>query len=211
MEISGQRISLPRNFLFLNRLPARFEILVIAKGATLPKGTAFEVEIQGQRLVLQSKIELKAGARYDLEKISALEFKILAEKGDDSREKTDAGLRTEPQRKQTNAESTGFFIPDTKTTAQDLLALKVLADSGRRVSANGDKYLFSLESEVDLSGVFVPQTPGRYRLFVSGHGIQKDDLEKLSESLSALGIDGVRHVTPAVLARISAGAVDIRT
>ncbi len=211
MEISGQRISLPRNFLFLNRLPARFEILVIAKGATLPKGTAFELEIQGQRLVLQSKIELKVGARYDLEKISALEFKILAEKGDIPREKTADELRTDPPRKNPGTDSPAVFIPDAKTTAQDLMALKVLADSGRHVSANGDKYLFSLESEIDLSGVFVPQTPGRYRLFVSGHAIQKADLENLAESLSGLGIDGVRHVTPAVLARISAGAVDIRT
>lgn len=211
MEISGQRLSIPRNFFFLNRLPARFEILVVGKGAQMPKGTAFELEILGQRLVLQSKIELKVGARYELEKISAMEFKILAEKNDESREKPATETHSEPARKSEAEAAQSFLQGGAAFSAADLLALKVLADSGRAVTASGEKYVFQLASEFDTSGVFVPLSAGRYRLFVGGQKLQKHDLEVLSEMLSPLGVESIRHVDAAVLARIAAGAVDIRT
>lgn len=209
MEISGQRLSIPRNFFFLNRLPARFEILVVGKGAQMPKGTAFELEILGQRLVLQSKIDLKVGARYELEKISAMEFKILAEKNEESRERPATETRSEAARKSETIQAETFFRGDGAFPPADLLALKVLADSGRSVSRENGKYLFNLATEFDTSGVFVPASPGRYRLFVSGQKLAKNDIDNLAALLAPLGVESIRHVNAGVLARLAAGAVDI--
>ena len=80
MEISGQRLFFPPNFRFFQRLPARFEILVIARGANRQGNTVFEVEIAGQRLALPSRVPLLPGRRYELEKITELEFRIVREK-----------------------------------------------------------------------------------------------------------------------------------
>lgn len=211
MEISGQRLSIPRNFFFLNRLPARFEILVVAKGATLARGTAFELEIQGQRLVLHSKIDLKVGARYDLEKISALEFKIVSEKPEETRPQAPAPLPAEGRNKDSTGEALGFFMPESRAVYSDLLALKVLADSGREIERKADKYLFSLASEFAVSGVFVPLAAGKYTLFVTGSGAQGEALQKFGELLNEFGVQNIRYVSEAVLQRISAGAVDLQS
>lgn len=211
MEISGQRLSIPRNFLFLNRLPARFEILVVARGAQVPKGTAFELEIQGQRLVLHSKIDLKVGARYDLEKISAFEFRILNEKAEEKRESLPVEVNNPRREKISEADAAQILQPESTAAYADLLALRVLEDSGGHLAAEADKYLFTLEAEVGLRGVFVQQGPGRYTLFVTGSGATARAVADLTEFLSPLGIGNIRAVSPAVLDRISAGAVDIRS
>lgn len=211
MEISGQRLSIPRNFLFLHRLPARFEILVVARGAQMPKGTAFELEIQGQRLVLHSKIDLKVGARYELEKVSAFEFRILNEKAEEKREALPAEAKNPLREKISEADAAQILRPETAAAFADLLALRVFEDSGGQLSAEADKYVFTMEAEAGMRGVFVPQGPGRFTLFVSGAGATARAVTDLTDILSPLGIGNIRSVTPAVLERISAGAVDIRT
>jgi hypothetical protein len=212
MEISGQRLSIPRNFFFLNRLPARFEILVVAKGAPLAKDTAFELEIQGQRLVINSKIDLKVGARYELEKISALEFKIVGEKAEEQKAAAAASLPPEKILKNdTGEEALGFFMPESRAAYTDLLALKVLADSGRDILQKSDKYLFNLASEFAVSGVFVPKAAGKYTLFLSGSGAHPGAIQEFGDMLAGFGVQNIRYVSAAVLERISAGAVDLQS
>ena len=211
MEISGQRLSIPRNFFFLNRLPARFEILVVARGANTPKGTAFELEIYGQRLMLHSKVDLKVGARYELEKASALEFKILSEKTEEIKEQSAPELPVSREKNTRETDAAGFFLPQVGTAYSDLLALRVLADAGKKIEAANSKYLFNFNAEIPLSGVFVPVATGQFNLFLSGQGIQGEHIDALAGLLAPLGIQNVRSVSPAILERISAGAVDIQS
>lgn len=210
MEIRGQSLSIPRNFFFLNRLPARFEILVVGRGVTSAKGTAFELEIQGQRLMLHSKVDLKPGARYELEKISALEFRILTEKLEEKKEPAAEIREAAARAKPSETEAAAYLQAQSDANSTDVLALKVLADSGRKIEAKADKYLFNLEAEFPVRGVFVPQAGG-FSLFVSSLGLNAGDIENLRHALSPIGIQNIRSVTPAVLERISAGAVDIQS
>jgi hypothetical protein len=209
MEIAGQHLSIPRNFLFMHRLPARFEIFVVARGAVTTKGTAFELEIAGQRLVLHSRIELKVGARYELEKVSALEFRILGEKKSD-KEVHDAPSEADTTMEKSGEDAIRFLALGHQLSPHDLLALKVMEDSVSSPRRRNDKYVFDLGFEIGLKGVFVPHGPARFSLFISGH-VNPEQNGGLARLMAEVGISPVRQVSEDVLERIAAGAVDIET
>lgn len=212
MEIAGQRLFFPRNFLYLSRLPARFEILVVARGAAQPKGVAFELEISGQRLVLNSKAELKVGARYELEKISATEFKLLRQVTEREGE-TIPSLPVEKNQKDRLSDTNiSSIINDVRSLPQDLLALKLIGDESNPIARTKDKYAFNWENSYSLSGVFVPIGDGKYSLFIAGTSAgENTNIEELAILLNDLGVEKVHRVSHGVLATIAAGAIDLQT
>jgi len=211
MEIAGQRLYLPPNFNFLARLPARFEILVLARGATTGKTTAFELQIAGQSIVLKSETSLKVGARYELEKISATEFRILAEKKDETAA-TKIEIRDTPQRDtRVEFERSELFInPQTPPHLQDAIALRIMKDKNHALEKHSDKYAFNFDHEFALGGVFVPHTPGKYLLFLSGARANSSLQNELQEQLAELGVSRISLVSTQVLEQIATGAVDLR-
>lgn len=69
-------IQIPRNFPFIARLPARFQMLVLEENNTTAKGTWYRVKIDGQELTILSRIHLHKGQKYAVEKKSDNELKI---------------------------------------------------------------------------------------------------------------------------------------
>jgi hypothetical protein len=209
MEISGQRLFFPPNFKFFHRLPARFEILVIARGANKQGSTVFEVEISGQRLALPSRVALIPGKRYELEKISELEFRIVREKEPTEKE---AGqeLRTrksdEPPAESTHTPLSGI----TPFSLGELALLRLLEEGGKSVRERNDKYVFDFSGEFELRGLFHPHRDGGYTLFISGVLAAAGFPDALSDELKSLGIRQVRILDNAVFDRLAAGAVDLR-
>lgn len=67
-------IQLPRNFNFISRLPARFNMLVLSKSNQTEKGIWYKVVIGGQELNILSKRKLEIGKHYVVEKKSKLEL-----------------------------------------------------------------------------------------------------------------------------------------
>ncbi|MBS0618156.1 MAG: hypothetical protein JSR44_08205 [Spirochaetes bacterium] len=211
MEIAGQRLYLPQNFNFLARLPARFEILVLARGATSGKTTAFELQIAGQSIVLKSETPLKIGARYELEKISATEFRILDEKKEestaakiDNRDTLQSDTRIESERSEL------FINPQTPPQMHDALALRIMKDKKHALEKHADKYVFDFDCEFALGGVFVPHGPGKYLLFISGARANSALQEELQTQLTELGVSRISLVSAQVLEQIATGAVDLR-
>ncbi|HRP70445.1 MAG TPA: hypothetical protein PLY93_13010, partial [Turneriella sp.] len=133
MEITGSSISIPRNFLFLHKLPARFEMLVIARGAAFKESTAYEVELLGQRLVLRSKVELKPGTKYELEKENALVFRIVKEKHSENDNISDRHIASETIKEAYSDFENLSFQSFYGMTNLDLLSLKAIEEEGYSV------------------------------------------------------------------------------
>lgn len=209
MKVVGEQLVLPRNFEFFRRLPARFQILVIGKGAVRAEGTTFEIEIMGQRLTLRSKIELKAGNRYELEKKSFTEFRIAREIEKDSTGESSAVTTT--AKKSDAAESPSSFslrFDGTGVTPQDLLKLNDLGESDAVIEPAGKKIRFDLESSVGLKGLFVPRSNGSSVLIVTGVSTTDENLEQFRALLSDLKISSVTRVDAATFEHIASGAID---
>ncbi|MBV6494143.1 MAG: hypothetical protein LDLANPLL_02169 [Turneriella sp.] len=210
MEILGRHLTLPHNFLFLHRLPARFEVIVVGRGATFANGTAFELEILGQRLVLRSKIELKLGARYELEKVDSLNFRILTEKTDEKNtlRESDESL---PQARKENEQlvSLDYFQNFPEATIFDLFALKILEESAQKIKEQGSKFLFEFTDKIGMKGIFVPLGTGEYSLFITGKFGNTQIAKELVELLFPLRIRKVQIVSTQVFEQIASGAVNI--
>jgi len=211
LQIFPDRLVFPRNFLFFNRLPARFEILVVDRGAKTPRGTVFELELAGQRLALPSKAELKVGGRYELEKISATEFRILreidAEKKAAEPESQPAKQRSEPRL----ADGAEYLSLHPSAVSPDLLAVRFLSE-GRSIEKTGDtKYSFDLTGEFPLRGVFVARSSGKYTLFLSGTAADTVAVRHFTEVLKDFGVEAIRQVSADVLDRIEQGSIDMKT
>ncbi|MBL8032095.1 MAG: hypothetical protein JNJ69_00230 [Leptospiraceae bacterium] len=211
MQIGADRLFFPRNFLFFHRLPARFEIGVIARGATIPRGTVFELEVFGQRLALPSKTELKVGARYELEKISAMEFRIVREVGEEKPASAPVETVKTERRPESFADGLAAFAQLPSASYSDLLALRV-SDDGHNIKKTGEhKYAFDLSADFPFKGVFIEREPGSYTLFVSGAAATLSATNALAAMLADFGVSAVRPVSADVLERISAGAIDMQT
>lgn len=209
MEILPDRFVFPRNFRFFNRLPARFEILVVSRGATTPRGTVYELEVAGQRLALPSKAELKVGMRYELEKISASEFRILREGNEAQKNIAEAPAQT--QRAVQRESAVTVFSTNPAAQPADLIAVKLIADDNVVVAVGADKYAFDLGGDFSLRGVFVPRSPGNYTLFLTGAAADKLATDAFRLSLRDFGVEAVRHVSAEILDRISKGSIDMKT
>lgn len=210
MQIAGQKLFFPANFRFFNRLPSRFEILVIARGAETRRGTAFEIEIAGQRLVLPSRVALKPGARYELEKVSNLEFRIVSEKSTAEAEKT-TEIPVRPRAAAPSVFAEQFFTPDQPPRLTELLALRVLEDAGRSLSDRGKKYVFDFDAEFPLQGLFHGTAEGGYTLFLAGAAADEQLISALNGILAELKISGIKRVEPQVFEHLATGAIDLRS
>lgn len=208
MKIVGEKLVLPRNFEFFRRLPARFEILVIAKGAVGPDATTFEIEIQGQRLTLRSRVDLKPGARYELEKQSVTEFRIARETESEpaySGRRVAERAATEAGEARENLQP----LPDAAgLAAADLWKIHAFAEAGREVEPRGQKYRFDFESEAGMKGLFIPISSGGYSLLISGPAAIQENIEAFQLLLEDLQIRSVSRVDAATFERISDGAID---
>lgn len=208
-EISGQKLLLPPNFRFFHRLPARFEILVIARGANRQGSTVFEVEISGQRLALPSRVALVPGKRYELEKISEFEFRIVREKAplkEEAGEEVRMHRPDEPPVQSSSAPLPGI----TAFSLGELAVLRLLEEGGKPLREQNEKFVFDFAGEFDLRGLFHPHRDGNYTLFVCGVMASAVLSEALSQELRSLGIREIRVLDAAVFERLAAGAVDLR-
>lgn len=209
MKIVGEKLLLPRNFEFFRRLPSRFEILVVGKGAVRPEGSAFEVEILGQRLTLKSIVDLKPGARYELEKQSAMEFRIVRETERDS---NDAKAATQLKRSDAvpanEDQGATLYFEGALTSAADLWKIQNLADSGLAVEEQGQKYRFDFETAAGLKGLFVPVSSGGFSLLVCGAAATTENTTLFQEILGDLQIRSVARIDSATFERIAGGAID---
>ena len=209
MKIVGEKLLLPRNFEFFRRLPARFEILVVGKGAVRPDGSAFEVEILGQRLTLKSKVDLKPGARYALEKQSAVEFRIVRETEPEA-----AAAKTATRQKRADEalprqdQGVTLYFEGSVTNAADLWKIQNLADSGLTIDQQGQKYRFDFEAAAGIKGLFVPVSSGGFSLLVCGPAATPQNTTTLQELLGDLQIRSVARIDAATFERIAGGAID---
>lgn len=210
MQIFPDRLVFPRNFRFFNRLPARFEILVVDRGAKTARGTVFELELGGQRLALPSKAELKVGGRYELEKVSATEFRILREV--DAEKKSIENAPTEkPLNPQQVASGREYLAAHAAAGSVDLLAVKFISEEDRIGQVGASKYAFDLSGEFPLRGVFVARSGGKYTLFVSGAAADGRAVAHFQQALKDFGVEAIRQVTADVLERIERGSIDMKT
>lgn len=208
MKIVGEQLVLPRNFEFIRRLPARFEILVIGKGAVRPEGSTFEIEIMGQRLTLRSKVDLKPGARYELEKQSATEFRISREianqHADVDQAREGRAERATPEK----AQQPLFNFDAANMTPQDLWKLQAFTESGAEVEQLGQKYRFDFEAAAGIKGLFVPVSSGGYALLLCGAAAGSENISAVRDLVSDLQIRSVARVDAATFEHIAAGAID---
>lgn len=209
MEIFPERLLFPRNFRFFHKLPARFEIHVVGKGARTAQGVVFELELAGQRLALPSRADLKIGARYELEKISGMEFRIVREIGE---EKLPANEPVRTTEKLMAQDLPAFnHWQNLPVQLSDLIAIK-LAGEGHGVERTAtNKYAFDFGDSFRLQGVFVASQPGSYSLFLSGHAANPETVTELTGALADLGVTAVRFVSADVFERIRAGSVDLES
>ncbi len=211
MQIFPDRVVFPRNFRFFNRLPARFEILVVDRGAKTARGTVFELELAGQRLALPSKAELKVGTRYELEKISATEFRILREVEDGKKNADSDTVRNAPSAEPRQADGADYLSTHLAADHVDLLAVQLLSGEGRLGQAGESKFAFDLSGEFPLRGVFVQRSPGRYTLFLAGAAADTAAVQHLTQVLRDFGVEAIRPVSSDILDRIEQGSVDMKT
>jgi hypothetical protein len=208
MKIVGEQLVLPRNFEFFRRLPSRFEILVIGKGAIRAEGSTFEIEIMGQRLTLRSKVDLKAGARYELEKQSATEFRIARELVHEKAQPQQTAADKPPSLKNESVHDPHLLFAAGDVSAQDLWKIHTLADSTPRIEQRENKYLFDLEASAGIKGLFVPVSSGGHALLLCGTAASNENLNALRGMLSDLQIRSVARVDAATFERIATGAID---
>lgn len=211
MQVFPDRLVFPRNFRFFNRLPSRFEILVVDRGAKTARGTVFELELAGQRLALPSKAELKVGMRYELEKISATEFRILREVDAEKKTTDTEAPRALPQQSARLTEASDYLSMHVSATSPDLLAVKFLSEQGRLSHPGESKYAFDLGGEFPLRGVFVARSPGKYTLFLSGAAADNAAVGHFTQALKDFGVEAIRQVSEEVIDRIEQGSVDMKT
>lgn len=211
MEIAGHKLFLPANFSFLRRLPSRFDISVLSRGAEKSGLIAFELEVQGQRIVLKSGVELKVGARYELEKINETQFRIvrLLAEAEQVPETSPPALKA--SHSPDFREAFPLLSGQAGLLPQDLLAIHLLEEEGQGITRHGAKYFFDWDTRFSLSGVFVP-LPGRgYTLFLAGKASNPDVTAEFTGLLHDLNIMNIRHVSRQALESIAAGAVDLRS
>lgn len=211
MEIAGQKLFLPANFSFLRRLPARFEIIVVGRGAEKSGLIAFELEVQGQRMVLKSGVELKIGARYELEKVNETQFRLLRQitEGEPFSEKPLPGTKT-GQAQNLPAEA-HVHLSQSHLLPQDLVAIKLLEREKENIQKRESKFFFDWDRKFSLSGVFVPLPGGGYTLFLAGSAATAKVAEKLSGLMTDLPVKNIRSVSRQVLESIAAGAIDLKS
>jgi hypothetical protein len=209
VKVVGEQLVLPRNFEFFRRLPARFQILVIGKGAVRPEGTTFEIEIMGQRLTLRSKIELKPGNRYELEKKSVTEFRIAREIEKDSPgESFSATVTTKKLADIENVPSFAMRFDGVSVSPHDLLQVRDLEESDAVIETVGKKFRFDLETSVGLKGLFVPRSDASFALIVTGVSTNEENLEQFRALVADLKITSVARVDATTFEHISSGAID---
>ncbi len=208
MEIAGQRLFFPPNFRFFHRLPSRFEILVIARGASRQGSTVFEVEIAGQRLALPSRVALVPGRRYELEKISELEFRIVRESPGAEKESQQAAGATDKKEAAT-PENLSALVNVASFSLSELAILRLLEEAGGSVTKHQQKYLFDFSGEFDLRGLIHSHRDGTYTLFISGRLAAGGFPDALSSELRSLGITRIKLLNESVFDRLAAGAIDL--
>lgn len=171
----------------------------------------FELEVAGQRLALPSKADLKVGARYELEKISATEFRILREVDTEKKQPEGESGAVKPKSEPRLADGAEYLAAHVAAGSNDLLAVKLIDDEGRINSPGANKYAFDLNGEFPLRGVFVARSPGKYTLFLSGAAANQRAVEHFQQALKDFGVETIRLVSADVLDRIGHGSIDMKT
>jgi len=208
MKIVGEQLVLPHNFEFFRRLPSRFEILVIGKGAIRAEGSTFEIEIMGQRLTLRSKVDLKPGARYELEKQSVTEFRISRELDHEKAPSQQAAADRPNSLKNDSTNDPQLLFAAGNVSVHDLWKIHTFADSTSSIEQRENKYLFDIEASAGIKGLFVPVSSGGHALLLCGAAVNNENLNAFRAMLSDLQIRSVARVDAATFELIATGAID---
>jgi len=72
-------IELPRNFLFIKKLPIKFLLDVLSETNKTSKGIWYKVKINNHQLNILSESKLKIGKKYSIEKQEGTKLKIINE------------------------------------------------------------------------------------------------------------------------------------
>ena len=195
----------PRNLAFFQRLPARFEILVLARGEKTANGTFYELQVAGQKLTLLSKVDLKNGSRYELEKTGDLTFKIVRENFLES-EKNVELLKQIPNEAKSPHEINPLLHWHSELPAR--LLLKILEASDGSIKAAGEKVIFDFEAEFRLKGLFLIDADRKISLFLTG----RDDLQQIIDDLRTIlhlpNLKQIAVVREESFAALAAGGVN---
>ncbi len=194
---------LPRNFLFFQRLPARFSMVVLKAGNETPKGRWYEVEIRGQQLNLLSRVPLKPGSSVLVEKHGDHELKLLQNNASNPVSGNNGLDVFSPASATANAETT--FFPETFLDLASLLALREWESNNEQIiePRQAAVYRFTLPGETPLSGAFTGES-GKWRLYLPDILSRKEAAE-LSAWLNDLGVYEVHLLPEKELARLGAG------
>lgn len=209
MQVTGQSLLFPSNFRFFAKLPARFEILVLSRGAQTKNGVGFEVEILGQRLMLRSKVELRLGARYELEKSSGFEFRIVGEKESNASVEKKIDVLKSAKSEKIELVSEEIFPQQIQPSLAEIISLKILEDESSITRLQNRKYLFEFTHDFSLRGLFHANEAGKWTLFLTGEAAQKELAHQLKESLTELSIVSIQIIDAVLFQSLADGALDL--
>lgn len=213
---SSFSIKLPHNFQFINRLPARFKMLVVQVQNHTDKGTWYKVEIDKQQLHILSRRSLQAGEQYLIEKKSSLELNVvekikLLSKEKESKQvaRSETNLESNRQQVLQNSESLPVFM------AHLLSLLYVSQKSSQKeqsISAiNPNSFYFQKKIDTsEVAGVFKKMDQG-WLLYLSlplPLQAETDIAKKIHLALFGLPIENVFLVEKESLPSL-AGGIDI--
>lgn len=177
------RLILPRNFAFLQRLPHRFEARVLSLASETTRGKWYEVEINGQKLHLLSKVDLPIGKNVLLEKTQNKNLKLV-----DSQIEKFSFKETEPMKE--------FFLWQSfpKTFLEFLQAIFIqewINDKGKiQKEPHLAIYRFMDNKDSKLRGIFY-QKQEKWILFLPESAFEQRDISILKTWLSDLGISQI--------------------
>lgn len=196
-------IQLPRNFNFISRLPARFNMLVIAKGNVTAKGIWYKVNIGKQELNILSKRELKIGKQYVVEKKSKLELVIKEDvksaKQDEGKNSKINSLAENLQSARVNDSSSLFSFSQYSIalfTAQLISLLYIQEQEQMLIEKNNDKsfYFQKKIANQEITGVF-KKAQEKWLLYLAlpkNYFEQSDSFEnELNEAMFGLPIEKI--------------------
>ena len=204
--IISDSVLFPRNLAFFQRLPARFEILVLARGEKTANGTFYELQVAGQKLTLLSKVDLKNGSRYELEKTGDLTFRIAREKPFEDEMTGDSPKPVSNEQKIAHENNPSlFFFPELPAR----LLHKIFESSKGSIKTVGEKVIFDFEAEFHVKGLFVIDADRQISLFLTG----RDDLQEMIDHLRALlhlpNLKQIAAIKEESFAALSAGGINL--
>ena len=204
-------IQLPRNFIFISKLPLQFKIKVIEKGNTTSHGTWYKVIIEKNELNILSKVALQPGKIYSAEKKTSLSIKLLGEFQEEQKTESNKIAAEKPDNMTQKEKSTSLlpWPPSHPFHLQDYVLVWFMNKKNNSLHIDpSDKSVYfqvaGQNSAKTLSGAFIPNPKtGSYELLF--HFEKSGDLEEIRNLMNGLPISAIKQTSLQHLALLRKG------